>query len=101
MRNCPQCTCSDDNACLTTRGACSWVDGSDLCSACLFPSIFLSGPQIDEARTLAPEGPLTVGTLCQDALTTDGENVRWFWGVYGRELRLRLETTLRHHYVAA
>jgi hypothetical protein len=61
----------------------------------LFPSISLSGPQIEEARTVSPEGPLTVGSLCQDARTTDHDNVRWFWGVYGRELRVRLESAMR------
>lgn len=31
IRRCPQCGCTDAQAC---AGGCSWVEGSDLCSAC-------------------------------------------------------------------
>lgn len=95
MRHCPHCTCTDENACLTTGGACSWIKGTDLCSACYFPSTRLSGPQLDDARTVASDGPLTVSDLCLDARLQDADAVRWFWGVYGRELRAVLETAVR------
>lgn len=35
VRRCPQCGCTDAQAC---QGGCSWVDGSDLCSACFVPT---------------------------------------------------------------
>ena len=94
MRSCQTCTCTDENACLTTQGACSWVPGSDLCSACLFPSTKLSGPQIEDARTIVTDDPITLRDLCDNAAAGDGDSVRWFWGVYGRELRARLHTAL-------
>jgi len=94
MRYCPKCRCTQENACLTTRGACSWTHGSDLCSACASPSIKLSGPDVEEeARTVA--GLATLGNLCHDARTGDADDIRWFWCLYGRELRGRLETALR------
>ncbi len=101
MRYCPQCTCNDENACLTTKGACAWVPGTDLCSACFFPATFLAGPHLDDARTVAADGPLSIDTLCRDARTNDGDSVRWFWGVYGRELRMRLEAAVRSLSVLA
>lgn len=97
MRFCPQCTCTDDNACLTSMGPCFWLAGSDLCSACLFPAIRLSGPQIEEVRTIAPESPLTLVDLCQTARHGDADGTRWFWAVYGKERGRRLEAAIRFH----
>jgi hypothetical protein len=94
MKRCPRCTCTDENACVTIWGACTWLVRTDLCSACLFPTIRLSGPQVEDARTISPEGPLTLDVLCLGARAGDADSVRWFWAVYGRELRLRLEHEL-------
>lgn len=33
-QKCRICGCTDDHACVTTEGACFWVDDDDLCSAC-------------------------------------------------------------------
>lgn len=43
-RRCPSCSCSESDACMTTDGACSWVEGSTECSACVDPSIRVRGP---------------------------------------------------------
>jgi hypothetical protein len=76
-------------------GACFWLSGSDLCSACLFPAIRLSGPQIDDARTLTGDGPVTLAELCATARIGDPDQTRWMWAMYGKERAARLETTIR------
>ena len=35
MRQCRECGCTDDHACLTSRGPCHWVSPT-MCSACYF-----------------------------------------------------------------
>jgi len=55
-RVCPSCGCSERNACLVTDGlstdnikGCSWVQGTDLCSACTFPATKVHG-LVDQRR---------------------------------------------------
>ena len=87
---CSDCACTRGNSCLTTLGECFWLAGSTLCGACLFPKIRIHGPLAGDGGLDGPEGPLTVDELCLDARSGDQEAVRWFWGVYGREVRERL-----------
>lgn len=47
VRVCPQCFCTDVSACATTIGPCSWVTGSEICSACVHPGLRLSEPAIE------------------------------------------------------
>jgi hypothetical protein len=89
-RRCSKCDCTAGNTCLTTAGSCFWLDGSDLCGACLFPRIRLRGPLAGDPSFDAAGVPLTVNELCYDARAADPESMRWFWAVYGREVRLRL-----------
>jgi hypothetical protein len=56
----------------------------------MFPLIRLHGPLAGDGTIDAPEGPLTVDELCADARRGDPEALRWFWAVYGREVRERL-----------
>jgi hypothetical protein len=88
-RRCSKCACTPGNTCLTTFGDCFWLAGTDLCGACLFPKIRLHGPLAGDGIFDGPGGPLTVSGLCVDARVADPESIRWFWGVYGRELRAR------------
>ena len=43
-RCCSRCGCSEINACVTTDGSCSWVEGRAECSACLLPETRIRGP---------------------------------------------------------
>lgn len=74
-------------------GACSWALGSELCTACAAPWTRLCGPHREEALTIS-ERPVTLDELCSDARSGDADAIRWFWGVYGRESRARLESAL-------
>lgn len=89
-RRCSKCACTQGNCCTTTLGECFWLAGSTLCGACLFPKIRLHGPLAGDGGLEGPDGPLTVDELCADARIGDPEAIRWFWGVYGREVRERL-----------
>lgn len=88
-RTCPHCGCREGNRCHTTLGACFWLDGSDLCGACLFPRIRLRGPLVAATTHDLTDSPLTVGALCRDARCGDVDTIRWSWAVYGREVRAR------------
>jgi len=61
-----------------------------VCGACLFPKIRLHGPLDADGGLDGPGGPLNMNVLCADARSGDAEAIRWFWGVYGREVRRRL-----------
>jgi hypothetical protein len=89
-RRCTQCGCTQGNACLTTFGGCFWLAGTTLCGACLFPKIRLHGPLTSDGELDEPGGPLCMDALCAGARRGDPESIRWFWGVYGREVRRRL-----------
>ena len=89
-RRCSNCSCTPGNSCLTTLGECFWLAGTALCGGCLFPTIRLHGPLNGDGAFDGPDGPLTVNELCADARHGDPEAIRWFWGVYGREVRERL-----------
>jgi hypothetical protein len=89
-RTCSACGCARGNTCLTTLGECFWLDGTSLCGACLFPKIRLHGPLAGDAILDGPEWPLTLNELCIDARVADPDSIRWFWGVYGREVRGQL-----------
>lgn len=89
VRRCSNCPCTAGNTCLTTFGECFWLAGSDLCGGCMFPKIRLHGPLAGDGNLDGLECPLTVKELCADARIADPESIRWFWGVYGREVRAR------------
>jgi hypothetical protein len=89
-RRCSNCNCTPGNTCLTTLGECFWLAGTPLCGGCLFPKIRLHGPLTGDGSFDGPDGPLTMNELCADARCGDPEAIRWFWGVYGREVRERL-----------
>ena len=60
---CKICGCTDDNACITEEGPCSWAfntQGGPVCSACVFEL-----PK-DPARKLWPKDNLLIEKRCAD-----------------------------------
>lgn len=65
VRTCRVCGCTDDRACVTEAGPCSWVS-ADLCSACSLSSYFHQTPaRMASTPTVPAREPRTTGETRQ------------------------------------